>query len=139
MIWIVKGYDCRAKYCKGSLKRRGWHNLFQKKPYVLKFPISNDNLFIDEHKALKEIQSDTSIVSLLADKDRCIAILNPEDYFKNCMVNINNVYFKKYPPAKVKANTLKQILLLLITPLHLDFMVNQKYKSQELLYVLYFI
>lgn len=46
---------------------------------------------MDEHKALKEIQSDTSIVSLLADKDRCIVIVNPEDYFKNCMVNINNV------------------------------------------------
>ena len=46
---------------------------------------------MDEHKALKEIQSDTSIVSLLADKDRCIVILNPKDYFKKCMVNINNV------------------------------------------------
>ena len=50
-----------------------------------------------------------------------------------------NSYFKKDPPAKVKAKTLKQILLLLITTLHLDFMVNQKYKSQEFLYVLYFI
>ena len=50
-----------------------------------------------------------------------------------------NSYFKKDPPAKVKANTLKQILLLLITPLHLDFIINQKYKRQEFLYVLYVI
>ena len=39
-----------------------------------------DNLSKDERKALKELQSDTSIVILPADKGRSIVILNHEDY-----------------------------------------------------------
>ena len=39
-----------------------------------------DNLYKDEHKALKELQSDTSIVILPADKGRSTVILNHEDY-----------------------------------------------------------
>ena len=40
-----------------------------------------DNLFKDERKALKELQSDTSIVILPAGKGRSTVILNREDYF----------------------------------------------------------
>ena len=39
-----------------------------------------DNLSKYEHKALKELQSDTSIVILPADKGRSTTILNCEDY-----------------------------------------------------------
>ena len=48
------------------------------------------HLFKDEHKALKELQSDTSIVILLPDKDRSTVILNREDYLGKCMDHIND-------------------------------------------------
>ena len=51
---------------------------------------SKDNLSKDECKALKELQSDTSVVNLPADKGRSAAILNREDYLEKCMDHINN-------------------------------------------------
>ena len=49
-----------------------------------------DNLSKDEHKALKELQSDTSIVILPADEGRSTVILNRENYLEKCMDHINN-------------------------------------------------
>ena len=43
----------------------------------------NDNLSKDEHKSLKELQSDTLIAVLPIDKGRSTVVLNCEDYFKN--------------------------------------------------------
>ena len=74
-----------------------------------------DNLSKDEHKALKELQSDTSIVILPADKDRSAVILNREDYLEKCMDHINNdpcQLLKKDPTTKIKTKTLKQLKVL---------------------------
>ena len=49
-----------------------------------------NNLSKDECKALKELQSDTSIVILPADRGRSIVILNREDYLEKCVDHINN-------------------------------------------------
>ena len=49
-----------------------------------------DNLSKDERKALKELQSDTSIVILPAEKGRTTVILNREDYLEKCMNHISN-------------------------------------------------
>ena len=49
-----------------------------------------DNLSKDERKALKELQSDTSIAILPADKGRYTVILNHEDYLEKCMNHKNN-------------------------------------------------
>ena len=71
-----------------------------------------DNLSRDERKALKELQSDTSIVILPADKGRSTVILNREDYLEKCMNHINNGPYqllKKDPTTKIKAKTLKQL------------------------------
>ena len=48
-----------------------------------------DKLSKDERNALKELQSDTSIVFLPAEKGRFTVILN-RDYLKKCMDGINN-------------------------------------------------
>ena len=45
-----------------------------------------DKLSKDERKTLKELQSETSIVILPADRGRSTAILNREDYFEKCMI-----------------------------------------------------
>ena len=69
-----------------------------------------DNLSKDERKALKELQSDTSIVILPADKGRSTVILNREDYLEKCMDHINNGPYqilKKDPTTKIKTKTLK--------------------------------
>ena len=69
----------------------------------------------DEHKALKELQSDTSIVILPADKGRSTVILNREDYLEKCMDHINNGPYqllKKDPTTKIKTKTLKQLKVL---------------------------
>ena len=69
-----------------------------------------DNLSKHELKALKELQSDTSIVILPADKGRSTVILNREDYLEKCMDHINNGPYqllKKDPTTKIKAKTLK--------------------------------
>ena len=71
-----------------------------------------DNLSKDERKALKELQSDTSIVILPADKGRSTVILNREDYLEKCMDHINNGPYqllKKDPTTKIKTKTLKQL------------------------------
>ena len=39
----------------------------------------------DERKALKELQLDTSVAVLQADKSRSTVILNGEDYLEKCM------------------------------------------------------
>ena len=49
-----------------------------------------DNLSKDECNALKELEPDTSIVILPADKGRSTIILNREDYLEKCMDCINN-------------------------------------------------
>ena len=74
-----------------------------------------DNLSKGERKALKELQSDTSIVILPADKGRSTVILNREDYLEKCMDHINNGPYqllKKDPTTKIKAKTLKQLKVL---------------------------
>ena len=62
----------------------------------------------DEHKALKELQSDTSILILPADKDISTVVLNREDYLKKFMDHINNVPYQ----------LLKKILLPKLKPKH---------------------
>ena len=74
------------------------------------FTLQKDNLSKDEHKALKELQSDTSIVILPADKGRSTVILNREDYLEKCMNHINNGPYqllKKDPTTKITTKTLK--------------------------------
>ena len=64
-----------------------------------------DNLSKDERKALKELQSDTSIVILPADKGRSTVTFNREGYLGKCMDDINNGPYqllKKDPLAKLK-------------------------------------
>ena len=67
-----------------------------------------DNLSKYEHKALKDLQSDTSIVILPTDSGRSIIILNSRDYLVKCMDHINNgpYYY------------LKNIILPKLTPRH---------------------
>ena len=72
-------------------------------------PPKND-LTRDEHKALKELLSDTTIVILPADKGRSTVILNREDYLEKCMDHINNGPYqllKKYLTTRIKTKTLK--------------------------------
>ena len=74
-----------------------------------------DNLSKDECKSLTELQSDTSIVILPADKASSTVILNREDYFEKCMNHINNGPYqllKKGPTTKIKTKTLKQLKVL---------------------------
>ena len=76
---------------------------------------AKDNLSKDERKALKELQSDTSIVILPADKVRSTVILNHEDYLEKCMDHINNGPYQllnKDPTTKIKTKTLKQLKVL---------------------------
>ena len=71
-----------------------------------------DNLSKDERKALKELQSDTSIVILPADKGRSTVILNREDYLEKCMDHINNGPYqllKKDPTIKIKTRKIETI------------------------------
>ena len=62
-----------------------------------------DNLSKDECKALKEIQSDTSIVTLPADKVRSTLILNREVYHMDHIKNGPHQLLKKDAPSKSKA------------------------------------
>ena len=62
----------------------------------------------DEHKALKELQSDTSILILPADKDISTVVLNREDYLEKFLDHINNVPYQ----------LLKKILLPKLKPKH---------------------
>ena len=55
---------------------------------------------------MKELQSDTSIVILPADKGRSTVILNREDYLEKRMDHINNGPYqllKKNPITKTKS------------------------------------
>ena len=64
-----------------------------------------DNLSKDERKTLKELQSDTSIVILPADKGRSVVILNREDYLEKCMDHVSNgpsQLLRKILPPKLK-------------------------------------
>ena len=114
------------------------------------------NLFKDERKIWKELQSDTSIVILPAEKGRSTVILNREDYLQKCIYHINNApnqLLEKHPTIKIKTKTLKKWkplkdnefidskLYYYLKPtdwLRLYFMVHQKYTSQECLYLLLF-
>ena len=74
-----------------------------------------DNLSKDERKALRELQSDTSIVILPADKGRSTVILNREDYLEKCMDHINNGSYQLPeidPTTKIETKTLKQLKVL---------------------------
>ena len=64
-----------------------------------------DNLSKYKHKALKDLQSDTSIVILPTDSGRSIIILNSRDYLVKCMDHINNgpyYYLKNIILPKLK-------------------------------------
>ena len=64
---------------------------------------------------MKELQSDTSIVILPADKGRCALILNRKVYLEKRMDHINNgpnQLLKKDPTTKIKTKTLKQLKVL---------------------------
>ena len=64
-----------------------------------------DNLPKDEHKALKELQSDRSIVILLDDKGRSTVSLDPEGYLGKSMDHISNGPYqllKNDPTTKIK-------------------------------------
>ena len=74
-----------------------------------------DNLSKDECKALKELQSDTSIVILPADNGSSTVTLSREDYLEKCMDHINNgpcQLLKKDPTTKIEAKTMKQLKVL---------------------------
>ena len=69
-----------------------------------------DNLSKDERKALKGLQSGTSIVILPADKGRSNVIINRVNYLGKCMNHTNNGLYhllKKDPTTKIKTKTLK--------------------------------
>ena len=64
---------------------------------------------------MKELQSGTSIVILLADKGRSTVILNYEDHLEKDMDHVSNGLYellKKDPTTRIKANTLKQLKVL---------------------------
>ena len=64
---------------------------------------------------MKDLQPDTSIVILPADKGRSTVILNSEDYLQKRMDHINNGPYqllKKDPTIKTKTKTLKQLKVL---------------------------
>ena len=61
---------------------------------------------------MKELQSDTSIVILLADKGRSTVILDGKDYLEKYMDQISNGPYqllKKDPTTKIKTKALKQL------------------------------
>ena len=61
---------------------------------------------------MKELQSDTLIVILTADKAISTAILNRKDNLEKCMDHINNGPYQlleKGPTTKIKAKTFKQL------------------------------
>ena len=67
---------------------------------------------MDKRKALKELESATSIVILPAGKGRSTVILNREDYLKKIMDHINigpYQLLKKDPTTKIKTKPLKNL------------------------------
>ena len=78
---------------------------------------------------MKELQSDTSIVILPADKGRSTAILNHVDYLEKCLDHINNGPYQllqKDPTTKINIKTVKQ----------LKFLKNNKFIDNKLYYYL---
>ena len=74
-----------------------------------------DDLSKYERKALKELQSDISIVIVPADKGRFNVIFNRENYLEKCMVNVNTGLYqllRKDPTTEIKVKTLKQLKVL---------------------------
>ena len=67
-----------------------------------------DNTSKDERKALKELQSDISVVILPSVKGRSIVIVNREDYLVKCMDHKTMVHI----------NFLKKIILPKLKPRH---------------------
>ena len=64
---------------------------------------------------MKELQFDTSIVILPADKGRSSVTFNREDYLEKCMYHINNgtyTLLKKDPTTKIKTRILKKLKVL---------------------------
>ena len=64
---------------------------------------------------MKELQYDTLIVILPADKGKSTIIVNRGDYLGKCMDHVNNVPYqllKKDPTAKIKTKMLKQLKVL---------------------------
>ena len=71
-----------------------------------------DNLSKNEHKALKELRFDISIVILTVEKGGYTVIFNSEDYLEKSMDHINNVPYQlltKDPTTKIKAKTLNEL------------------------------
>ena len=103
-----------------------------------------------------ELQCDTPIAILPANKGRSTIVLNCEDYLEKCMDHINNGWYqllKKDPTTKIKTKTLKKLKVLkdnkviykklyyYLKPTDLPvprFYGQPKYTSQEFLYVLLF-
>ena len=85
-----------------------------------------DNLSKDERKALKELQSDTSILILPADKGRSTVILNHEEYLEKYMNHLNNGPYQlliKDPTTKIKTKTLEKLNIFK----HNEFIENNLY------------
>ena len=64
---------------------------------------------------MKELQSDTSIVIVPADKGRSTVIFNREDYSEKCMDHKKNGPYKllkRVPTTKIKATTVKKLKVL---------------------------
>ena len=64
---------------------------------------------------ISELQCDTLIVILPANKGRSTVVLNCEDYLEKCRDHINNGWYqlpKKDPTTKIKTKTLKQLKVL---------------------------
>ena len=62
-----------------------------------------------------ELQCDTPIAILPANKGRSTIVLNCEDYLEKCMDHINNGWYqllKKDPTTKIKTKTLKKLKVL---------------------------
>ena len=93
-------------------KERHTANLWKQIKKVGYSKPSKDTLSKDECKALKELQSDASIVILPAGKGKCTVILNREDYLEKCIDHVNNGSYqllKNDPTTKIKAKKLEKL------------------------------
>ena len=64
-------------------------------------------------KLWKELQSDTSIVTLPAGQSTSSIIFNREDYLEKCMDHMKNGPYqllKEYPTPKIETKSLKQLM-----------------------------
>ena len=77
-------------------------------------------------KLWKELQSDTSIVTLAAGQSPSTIIFNRGDYLEKCTDHINNGLYqllKEYPTTKIETKILKQLMALKDN----DFIDNKLY------------